>query len=72
MELCTRPQITTRKDLYYTHKEIIDGISNIEEDENDVATDSGDDTEARFDSDDDEEFDPEYDIQDVQDMNMRE
>jgi len=71
MELHTRSQTTTRKDLYYTHKEVTEGISNIEEDENDVTTDLGDDTKARFDSDDDEEFDPEYDIQDVQDMNMR-
>ena len=72
IELRTRSQTTsTRKDLYYTHKEIEEGISDREDDENDITTDSGDDTEARFDSDDDKEFDPEYDIQDVQDMNIR-
>lgn len=73
IELRTRSQTTTstRKGLYYTHKEIEEGISDREDDENDITTDSGDDTEARFDSDDDKEFDPEYDIQDVQDMNIR-
>jgi hypothetical protein len=92
MELRTRSQTTTRKDLYYTHKEVTEGISDIDEDENDVTGDSGDDTgdsrddtgdsgddtgnsgddtKTQFDSDNDEEFDPEYDIQDVQDMNMK-
>jgi hypothetical protein len=47
------------------HKEIIEGISNIEEDDTNATTNSGDDMEARFDSDSDEEFDPEYDIQDA-------
>jgi hypothetical protein len=55
----------TRKDLYYIYKEVIKGISNIEEDENDITTNLGDDIEARFNSNDDKEFDPKYDIQDI-------
>jgi hypothetical protein len=49
----------------------MEGISNIEEDENDATTNLGDDTEAQFDSNDNKEFDPEYNIQDVQDINIR-
>jgi len=37
---------STRKDLYYTCKEIKEGISDIEEDEDDIATNSEDDTEV--------------------------
>jgi len=57
--------IPTRQGLYSTYKDIEERISNIEEDEKDVTTDSGDDTEAQIDLDDDKDFDPEYDIQDV-------
>jgi hypothetical protein len=71
MELRTRSQTTsTRKDLYYTHKEIEEGIPDMEEDESDI-TNSGDNSEAQFDSKDDKEFDLKDDIQDEQDMNMR-
>jgi hypothetical protein len=73
MELRTRPQTiaSTWKDLYYTHKEIEEGISDNEEDESDIATDSEDDTETQFDLGDDEDFNPKCDAQDVQDMDMR-
>jgi hypothetical protein len=53
-----------------THKkEIEEGIPN--EDENDTNLEVEDDIEAQFESNDNEEFDPEYNVQDVQDMNMR-
>jgi len=61
---------TTRKDLYYTAKEIRDGVSD-EEDENDMTADSGDETEEHFDVDSEGDFDPESDEEDPQDMNMR-
>jgi hypothetical protein len=56
----------SQKDLYYTRKEIEEGIP---EDDSDT-TDSEDGSEAQFDQD-DKDFDPEDNIQDVEDMNMR-
>jgi hypothetical protein len=41
------------------------------EDENNTNSEAEDDIKAQFDFDDNEEFDPKYNAQDVQDMNIR-
>jgi hypothetical protein len=45
--------------------------TDIEQEEEDVTTDTGDDTGDCFDSSDEEDFDLEYNPLDVQDMNMQ-
>jgi hypothetical protein len=50
-------------------KEIEEEIPNVEDETAD--SEGEDNMNARFDSDNDEEFDPEYNVQDIQDMNMR-
>jgi hypothetical protein len=67
MELRTRHP-PTWNDLYYTYKEIEEGISDMEEDESD-APNSEDDAEGEFN--DDEDFDSKYSIEDAKDMNIR-
>jgi len=62
MELRTRSQTTVRKDLYYTQKEIEEGIPNVEDENDTTDSEAENDIEAQFDSDDDEEFDPEYNV----------
>lgn len=55
-----------RSATYYTAQEVENGVvQEGQEDEGDVTTDSGDDTEARFDSDNESEFNPDFDEEDV-------
>jgi hypothetical protein len=60
-----------QKDLYYTQKEIKERIPDVEDKSDTTDSEAEDDIEAQFDSDNDKEFDPEYNVQDVQDMNIR-
>jgi hypothetical protein len=62
---------STCKDLYYTAKEIRDGVSNKDEDENDAIAGLGDETEDGFNVDSKGDFDPKSDKDDPQNMNMR-
>jgi hypothetical protein len=57
--------------LYYREKELEDGVPDeIKEGEADFTTDLGDDTDAQFDLEDEEDFNPDLDERDVHDMKM--
>jgi hypothetical protein len=60
-----------QKDLYYTQKEIKEGIPNVEDKSDTANSEAKDDIKTQFNSNNNEEFDPEYNVQDVQDMNIR-
>ena len=56
------PRMNLRSVTYYTAKEVVNGFdydSEGMEDENDITTDSSDESDNRFDSSNDDEFDPE-------------
>jgi hypothetical protein len=73
MELRSRPNVmtSTRRDLYYTAKEIKDAVPEIEDDESDATTDLEDESMDRFDIDLEGDFDPESEEEDLREMNMR-
>jgi hypothetical protein len=70
MELQQRRALNrTARDMLVKDNEVDN--TDIEQEEEDVTTDTGDDTGDCFDSSDEEDFDLEYNPLDVQDMNMQ-